>query len=255
MKTTREEAEASLIRFIIENNRYPSKRDCRYTEWLYSTQTYQRILGPRDKLTLLEDYGKDINKEKLFKPCEQCGKDISDKPSTNRFCGSSCSATYNNLRKPRRPRKVEEEKPFKFTLRKTKVLKVRLSANCIHCQQELVDTQSLYCSLQCMADFRFKTSLELWLSTGKAVGGNKAIRKYITHLDGYKCSCCGLSDWNDKPITLEVEHISGDSTDDSRENVCLICPNCHSQTSTYKGKNRGKGRHWRTQRYYDDKSY
>lgn len=51
------------------------------------------------------------------------------------------------------------------------------------------------------------------------------------------CSVCGLKDWNGQPITLELDHISGDRTDESRNNLRLICPNCHSQTHTYKVKN------------------
>lgn len=246
MSITKEEAEASLIRFIIENNRYPTKQECREIEWLYSAQSYRRLLGNRKDITLLADFG-----EILKRSCLQCFKDISGSCAQNIFCGHSCAATYNNLRKP----KTVDEKPFVFSTRKTKTLRVRLSSNCLHCQVELINTQNLYCSIKCQADYRFEISLKAWLDTGVAKGGNKSIRKYITHLDGYKCFCCGLSDWNNKPITLEVEHINGDSSDDSKENTCLICPNCHSQTDTYKGKNKGKGRHSRMQRYYDGKSY
>jgi hypothetical protein len=39
------------------------------------------------------------------------------------------------------------------------------------------------------------------------------------------------------------------------ENLCLLCPNCHSQTSTYKARNRGNGRHFRMQRFREGKSY
>lgn len=51
------------------------------------------------------------------------------------------------------------------------------------------------------------------------------------------CSVCGLEEWNDQPITLELDHISGNRKDESRDNLRLICPNCHSQTHTYKVKN------------------
>lgn len=43
-----------------------------------------------------------------------------------------------------------------------------------------------------------------------------------------------------KPIPLEIDHIDGNSDNDSKENLRVICLNCHGQTSTYRGKNRGK---------------
>jgi len=72
---------------------------------------------------------------------------------------------------------------------------------------------------------------------------------------GYKCDVCSLSSWNGKEVVLEVEHRDGNSENCSPDNVCLICPNCHSQTKTYKGKNRGNGRHYRRMRYAEGKSY
>ena len=54
---------------------------------------------------------------------------------------------------------------------------------------------------------------------------------------------------------LELEHKNGNSNDNSLENVCLVCPNCHSQTPTYKGRNKGNGRYMRRERYRDGKSY
>lgn len=49
---------------------------------------------------------------------------------------------------------------------------------------------------------------------------------------------CGLKIWKGQPIALELEHINGCRTDNRRENLTLLCPNCHAQTSTYRGKNK-----------------
>lgn len=51
------------------------------------------------------------------------------------------------------------------------------------------------------------------------------------------CDICNNKNWNGLPITLELDHISGDRKDETRDNLRLICPNCHSQTDTYKTLN------------------
>lgn len=57
----------------------------------------------------------------------------------------------------------------------------------------------------------------------------------------YKCVECGITDlWNNKPIKLQIDHINGISDDNRLGNLRFICPNCHSQTSSYAGKNKNR---------------
>lgn len=48
---------------------------------------------------------------------------------------------------------------------------------------------------------------------------------------------CGLSEWNSLPIPLELDHLNGINSDNRLTNLRVLCPNCHAQTSNYRGKN------------------
>jgi hypothetical protein len=55
-----------------------------------------------------------------------------------------------------------------------------------------------------------------------------------------KCSLCGLVTWREKKISLHLDHIDGNNRNNSLSNLRLLCPNCHSQTDTYCGRNKNK---------------
>lgn len=53
----------------------------------------------------------------------------------------------------------------------------------------------------------------------------------------YKCAICGISKWSNKTLSLELDHINGMNNDNRLENLRFLCPNCHSQTTTYGSRN------------------
>ena len=70
----------------------------------------------------------------------------------------------------------------------------------------------------------------------------KTTLKAIINLRGRKCENCGLTEWQGKPINLEIHHIDGNHHNNELENIQLLCPNCHSYTDNYCGKNTNSGK-------------
>ena len=54
----------------------------------------------------------------------------------------------------------------------------------------------------------------------------------------YKCKNCGIVEWLGQPLSLHLDHINGINNDHRIENLRFLCPNCHSQTETYAGRNK-----------------
>ena len=128
--------------------------------------------------------------------------------------------------------------------------------NCRYCNKEHLWKGSsythTYCDNKCQGAHTRQKKITEWKETGKFSKG--PVKAYLASLrEG--CWECGISSWNGKELVLELEHIDGNSENNKEENLSLLCPNCHSQTPTYKGRNAGNGRHWRRERYAEGKSY
>ncbi len=55
------------------------------------------------------------------------------------------------------------------------------------------------------------------------------------------CQSCGLTDWQGRALSMQLDHINGVSNDNRLENLRMLCPNCHSQTETFSGRNLKRG--------------
>lgn len=116
-----------------------------------------------------------------------------------------------------------------------------------------------FCCTECLLEYnkkqqelKYKEDVARWkagLDDGMrgATSIKHFIRRYLFEKYEGKCARCGWHEVN--PTTgncpLEVEHIDGNHENNAEENLTLLCPNCHSLTSTYKSLNKGKGRNRR----------
>ncbi|MGE2735642.1 HNH endonuclease [Mycolicibacterium vaccae] len=134
-----------------------------------------------------------------------------------------------------------------------------MSTTCLGCGTDVRRRGGMFCSNSCQQMYRRRALLEAWLETG--VCGRMSyqghfVREYIHEQQGGCCEICRTQDsWNGAPLVLVLDHIDGDATNNRRQNLRLICPNCDSQLSTYKARNRGSGRYYRRQRYAQGWSY
>ncbi len=71
----------------------------------------------------------------------------------------------------------------------------------------------------------------------------ESLRFRILYEQENKCNHCGLDKWLGKNIILELEHKDGNNKNNNRNNLEMICPNCHSLTETWRGRNKRERRH------------
>lgn len=85
-----------------------------------------------------------------------------------------------------------------------------------------------------------KYSQSIMIEDWEVLGIQSKRLRVILEQNG-KCNKCGISHWNEKRITLEYENIDGNNKNNARNNVEALCPNCHSQTKTWRGRKNGIG--------------
>ena len=80
--------------------------------------------------------------------------------------------------------------------------------------------------------------LELLMSKEFDTLAYQSKRKRVLIEQEFKCKNCNIDTWFGKPLTLELDHIDGNHQNDIRSNLVALCPNCHSLTETWRGRNR-----------------
>jgi 5-methylcytosine-specific restriction endonuclease McrA len=109
-----------------------------------------------------------------------------------------------------------------------------------------ISNRNIFCNNKCQLDYQNKKNIREWIEGQKKFtrkGGTSVpswMRRYLLEEVGYKCSECGWSEENPytKTIPLDVDHIDGDAYNNSKDNLRVLCPNCHSLKMTYKNTGR-----------------
>lgn len=86
------------------------------------------------------------------------------------------------------------------------------------------------------------------LLTNNSTMARSNLRKVLIRLGYYtgECSECGITDWNGKPLIIEIDHIDGISENNEITNLRWLCPNCHSQTETFRNSRARRGKQNKT---------
>lgn len=149
--------------------------------------------------------------------CEKCRVRHEGTYGSGRFCSPKCSRAFSTLHK-----REEINRKVSTTLKSRGDY---LSAETRkHIGQQASETK-LRQLLECDFD-------SLSIDSKK--------RRVVLEQEG-RCLRCGTSEWMDEPLRLQVDHEDGDTSNNCRENLRGLCPNCHSQTSTYCGRKRNLG--------------
>ena len=171
------------------------------------------------------------------KSCRHCKSFFTfEAYSLNRrrvFCNAACYAKYKTVLKVIPRPKLPPKK-------------------CNNCENPVKSRKQDYCSQKCNVEQTYKETIRLWLSeeySGTTNGVlSKTVRRYLIEQAGNKCSQCGWGEVHSVTgkVPVQIDHINGDSTDNSPNNLRVLCPNCHSLTSTYGRLNKNnKGKEYR----------
>lgn len=119
--------------------------------------------------------------------------------------------------------------------------------SCKRCSKKIRANITGYCR-ECLYMVREEETITHWKETGNtgcavATTLRNAVRRYLEVKQNNCCAICGIEAfWNGRPISLVLDHIDGDASNNWENNLRLVCPNCDSQLPTFKSRNKNSAR-------------
>jgi len=128
-------------------------------------------------------------------------------------------------------------------------IKKKYEIICVQCGKSHIteNTNGKFCNNICSAKFKHKQTYDDFLNNNdKYCEGNytpKYFKDFFLDEQNNRCSICGIEPiWRNNNLVFVLDHIDGDASNNKRINLRLICPNCDSQTSTFKSKTKNSTR-------------
>ena len=200
-------------------------------------------MSKKGKVVIAQQKAERISEyEKEPARCAFCNAPLPYNKRHNKFCNQSCSASFNNGIRDRVPHKK----------------KLLTEKTCKYCGKPIVKSpdetysralNKTFCSTECYLNFHKTDYINKW-KVGEVSGTTKSnevhekVRAYMLEKANYKCTRCGWGEVNPATgkVPVQIHHKDGDCTNNKEDNLEVLCPNCHSLTSTYGAINKGSGR-------------
>lgn len=191
--------------------------------------------------------------------CLNCGKQL--KKGQKKFCCRSCSGKTTNIGKKMTEEtkekirikltknkivKTEKKVRKKRVIKTIKIKKEKNKAYCKNCGKE-IRYNKIFCDVKCIGEHKHKESYLYFLNNHEEYSNGgytpKGFKDFFLNEQDGKCAICGINqEWNGNKLVFIIDHIDGDASNNKRENIRMICPNCDSQTNTFKSKNKNSKR-------------
>lgn len=156
--------------------------------------------------------------------CNKCNNDHDGSFGSGKFCSRACANS--------RVRTKEIKEKTSNSMKKAHEEGRAVSPNVLMTPEQIEN------SIQQRRD----TWLNKLLKKEWSTLSPEMVRKRVLIEQKNKCNNCGLDEWMKQPLVLELEHKDGDHYNNDRNNVEGLCPNCHSLTETWRGRNKNKGK-------------